>query len=101
MPPPSKRWDLKLTKPCATGPLAERSAQPVVVPRSRARMTRCGVDSVFIRDVLQGFVQGFLCDLEERWHQGRVRAGAAPSCLSLPICSIGCGYQDWQKVVNR
>jgi hypothetical protein len=44
--------------------------------------------------------QALWCDLEERWHQGRVRAGAAPSCLSFPICSIGCGYQGWQKVVN-
>ena len=38
MPPPSKRPGRKLTVPLEISPSWLRSAQPVVVPRSRARM---------------------------------------------------------------
>jgi hypothetical protein len=38
MPPPSKRCGLKLSEPLVMWPSLPRSAQPVVVPRSRARM---------------------------------------------------------------
>ncbi len=38
MPPPSKRCGRKLSDPLVTWPSLPRSAQPVVVPRSRARM---------------------------------------------------------------
>jgi len=38
MPPPSNRPGRKLTVPLMIGPSWLRSAQPVVVPRSRARI---------------------------------------------------------------
>jgi hypothetical protein len=87
MPPPSKRWGLKLDK--AVGHRAIRQAQSPA--RGGAQVERqdgagCGVVLVIHGEVLQGCEQALLptcsCDLEEPRH-GRVRAGAAPSCPLL------------------
>src|SRR5690606_36018139 len=43
MPPPSKRPGRSDSVPLVIRPSASRNAQPVVVPRSRARMGRWGV----------------------------------------------------------